>query len=160
MGKSGNARSNGRRKGDEDDKGLSGIFSENVDEKNLSKAGMNALAVIYCNLGNLKRQDGQSFAEAQDAYKKSLDIGGENAAVYNNLALLYISANRFEDAERMLDHALKLQPHFECALSNQLKLRALVQQGNGHSGGDDRIDGIDVHEGDGNGVETDDEFID
>lgn len=100
------------------------------DGSSLSSVGKQALAVLYCNLGNLRRQDGRSFADAQAMYKKSLEIGGENAAVYNNLALLYISANRFADADRMLDHALKLQPHFECAMSNQLKLKALMQQSN------------------------------
>lgn len=134
---------------------LTGVFAEKWSGKTLNKAGLNALAVIYCNLGNLKRQDGQSFAEAQEAYKKSLDVGGENAAVYNNLALLYISAKRFDDAERMLDHALKLQPHFECALSNQLKLRALMQQGNGTDSDDMAAQGggQDVDE-------TDDELMD
>lgn len=104
-----------------------------VDGSKLSTVGKQALAVLYCNLGNLKRQEGRSFADAQAMYKKSLEIGGENAAVYNNLALLYISANRFSDAERMLDHALKLKPHFECAMSNQLKLKALMQQSNTHN---------------------------
>ncbi len=99
------------------------------DEKcEVSTVGKQALAVLWCNIGNLRRQEGTDFASAQEAYKKSLAIGGENAAVYNNLALLYISAGRFDDAERMLDHALKLQSHFECAKSNLLKLKSLMQQ--------------------------------
>lgn len=111
---------------DEDDNGntenANGI---GINLEGISAVGKQALAVLYCNIGNLRRQEGKNFAEAQEAYKKSLSIGGENAAVYNNLALLYISAERFEDAERMLDHALKLQAHFECAKSNLLKLRSL-----------------------------------
>lgn len=38
----------------------------------------------------------------------SLKLGGESAIVYNNVALLYISAGRFEDATALLVHALKL----------------------------------------------------
>lgn len=94
----------------------------------LNDAGLQALAALYNNYGNLKRQEGRSFSEALNAYNTSLKLGGENALVYNNLALLYISAGRMKDARNMLEHALKLDPQLECAISNRLKLRALIRQ--------------------------------
>ena len=100
----------------------------NSEGGGLNEAGLNALSAMYNNIGNMKRQEGRCFNEALSAYEKSLHFGGENAVVYNNLALLYISAGGFDNAERMLEHALKLDPHFDCALSNRLKLRALVRQ--------------------------------
>lgn len=105
------------------------------DDDDLNDAGRSALAALYNNWGNLKRQEGRSFSEALHAYERSLKLGGENAIVYNNLALLYISAGRFEDAGDMLEHARKLDPQFECALSNQLKLRALVRRQERENGG-------------------------
>lgn len=96
--------------------------------EDLNDAGLQALASLYNNYGNLKRQEGRSFSEALHAYNSSLKLGGENAIVYNNLALLYISAGRMRDATNMLEHALKLEPHLECAISNRLKLRALIRQ--------------------------------
>lgn len=94
----------------------------------LNTAGLNALAALYNNIGNLKRQEGRSFSEALNAYNMSLKLGGESAIVYNNIALLYISAGRFEDATGMLVHALKLDPQLECAVSNRLKLKAFIRQ--------------------------------
>lgn len=97
-------------------------------EEELNEAGLKALAALYNNIGNMKRQEGRSFSEALAAFEKSLKFGGENAVVYNNLALLYISAGRFDDALSMLNHALKLDPLFECAISNHLKLLALIRK--------------------------------
>ena len=108
---------------------------EDEDVKNLNVAGRNALAAVYNNLGNLKRQEGRNFSEALSAYEKSLRVGGENAVVYNNLALLHICSNRLEDAGKMLDHALKLDPKLDCAVSNRLKLSALIQKRESSSDG-------------------------
>lgn len=99
-----------------------------VEEERLNEAGRNALAAIYNNIGNMKRQEGRSFSEALAAYEKSLKVGGENAIVYNNLGLLYISSGRYSDACNMLDHALILDPHLNCAVSNRLKLTALMRR--------------------------------
>lgn len=93
----------------------------------LNEAGLNALAALYNNLGNLKRQEGRSSSDALAAFNTSLRLGGESAVVYNNIALLYISGGRFEEAAGMLRHALKLEPQLECAVSNQLKLRSVLR---------------------------------
>lgn len=98
------------------------------EDEGLNIAGRNALAAVYNNIGNLKRQERRSFSEALAAYEKSLKIGGENAIVYNNLALLYISSGRYDDASNMLDHALKLDGNLNCAVSNRLKLTALMRR--------------------------------
>lgn len=101
-------------------------------EENLNEAGRMALAALYNNIGNMHRQEGHSVSEAFSAYEKSLRVGGENAVVYNNLALLYISTGRFDDAGNMLDHALKLDPNLYCAISNRLKLTALLRRNERH----------------------------
>lgn len=111
----------------EDESDGRGVESESLLE-DLNDAGLQALAALYNNIGNLKRQEGRSFSEALNAYNTSLKLGGESAIVYNNLALLYISAGRMMDASKMLEHALKLDPQLECAISNRLKLRALIRQ--------------------------------
>lgn len=111
------------------------------DVSKLNTAGRNALAAVYNNLGNLRRQEGRDFSEALTAYQKSLKYGGENPVVYNNLALLYISSNKLEDASKMLDHALKLDPRLECAVSNRLKLTALMRNRESSAGaGEDDLD--------------------
>lgn len=102
--------------------------AEKSTEVNLNEAGRVALAALYNNIGNMYRQEGRSVSEAFSAYEKSLQVGGENAIVYNNLALLYISTGRFEDAGNMLDHALKLDPNLYCAISNRLKLTSLTRR--------------------------------
>lgn len=98
-----------------------------VHNMDLNRSCLAALAAIYNNLGNAKRHEGGSkaFAEAQSAFEKSLRLGGESPAVYNNLALLYVSMGRLEDAEKMLSHALSIAPHFDCSASNLIKLRRL-----------------------------------
>ena len=103
-------------------------MDEVEDKEAVNEAGLAALAAVYNNMGNLRRQEGRSFSESLQCFEKSLKVGGESAVVYNNLALLYISAGRFEDADLMLDHALKLDEKFECALSNKLKLKAVLRR--------------------------------
>lgn len=94
----------------------------------LNRAGVSALAPLYNNIGNLKRQQDKSIDEILPAYEKSLSFGGESPAVYNNMALMYISKHRMEEAEKLLSHALTIAPHFECAVSNLLKLKHLRGQ--------------------------------
>lgn len=96
--------------------------------KEINEAGLRALAALFNNIGNLKRQAGKRFEEVMEAYTMSLEIGGESAVVYNNIALLYISTNRMKEAGEMLEHALKLDPRLECAVSNNLKLKVLIRQ--------------------------------
>lgn len=122
-----------------------GSSSEKDMEENLNEAGRLALAAFYNNIGNMHRQEGHSMSEAFSAYEKSLQVGGEDAVVYNNLALLYISTGRFEDASNMLDHALKLDPNFFCAISNRLKLTALIRRNERNR--TDSDDGSDFQQG-------------
>lgn len=93
--------------------------------KDFNRPGLAVLSAVYNNLGNAKRQEGASYVEAEEAYEKSLRLGGESAAVYNNLALLYITMERLDDAEKMLTHALTISPFCDAAVSNLLKLRRL-----------------------------------
>jgi tetratricopeptide (TPR) repeat protein len=101
---------------------------DDIDEPQLNRPGLVALAAVYNNLGNAKRQDGSNLAEAQKAYEKSLRLGGESAAVYNNLALLYIAMDRLDDAEKTFLHALSIAPFFDAAVSNLLKLRRVLSE--------------------------------
>lgn len=96
------------------------------DEDDLTEVGQNTMAALYNNIGNIFRQSGvKHFQNALQCFERSLKLGGENAVVYNNLALLYISVSKYDSADKMLEHARKLEPHLACAMSNQLKLRAL-----------------------------------
>jgi len=104
---------------------LEGNVLEGKEESQVSASGLMIAATIWNNIGNLWRQEGGKFEEARDAYEKSLLAGGEHAIVYNNLALLYISIGRFDEAEHMLNRALRLDPTKECAISNRLKLKVL-----------------------------------
>lgn len=130
------------RLGDETLKDGKGYLEDWMDDVNAS--GRRALAVLYNNIGNLKRQEGKSFAEALRAYNISLKLGGEHAVVYNNLALLYISANRLEDAMKMLEHAIRLDETLDCAKSNFLKLKALMRQPEGLDEEDDGSSALDL----------------
>jgi tetratricopeptide (TPR) repeat protein len=107
------------------------LTDANADEARgveLNRAGLSSLAAIYNNLGNARRQEGKRFVEAQAAYEKSLRLGGESPAVYNNLGLLYIAMDRLDDAEKMLTHALSIAPFFDASVSNLLKLRRLMRE--------------------------------
>lgn len=130
---------------------LSGIGATESWLKEINEAGLRALAVLYNNIGNLKRQTRRSFEEVMEAYTMSLQIGGENAIVYNNIALLYISSDRIEEAKVMLEHALGLDPQLECAKSNNLKLKALIRQqerDKNRDGDSEESSSIDVGDGD------------
>lgn len=129
-------------KASKDDSDMEGTVDEDEKGENqLSYAGRVVLAALYNNIGNMRRQEGHSVSEAMTAYEKSLRIGGENAIVYNNLALLYISTGRFRDASNMLDHALKLDPNLHCAISNRLKLTSLMRRkAKQHFDSDDELD--------------------
>uniref|UniRef100_A0A7S0BRM3 UDP-N-acetylglucosamine--peptide N-acetylglucosaminyltransferase SPINDLY n=1 Tax=Rhodosorus marinus TaxID=101924 RepID=A0A7S0BRM3_9RHOD len=104
---------------------MDGEGLNDMDRKEVSYSGLTSAATIWNNLGNLWRQEGTKFDEAQDAYDKSLLAGGAHSVVYNNLALLYISIGRLDEAEHMLNRALQLNPNRECAISNKLKLKVL-----------------------------------
>uniref|UniRef100_A0A6T6CIT4 UDP-N-acetylglucosamine--peptide N-acetylglucosaminyltransferase SPINDLY n=1 Tax=Compsopogon caeruleus TaxID=31354 RepID=A0A6T6CIT4_9RHOD len=93
-------------------------------------ASLHAFAAVWNNLGNMWRQEGR-YEEAEDAYKRSNEAGGENAVVYNNLALLKVAKLEIDKAEEYLKKALEIQPNLECAISNRLKLSRLKQMGVG-----------------------------
>lgn len=101
------------------------ICSDTPDEKP-SLASSNLLAAMYSNLGNAKRQEKQ-FGEALVAYEKSLEIGGESPAVFNNIALLHVATERFNDAETMFQRALTLAPAFDACRANLSRLVSLKE---------------------------------
>ena len=112
---------------EEREQAASDLYSDPVPPELLNAAGQAALSCIWNNIGNLRRQEGGSFSDALEAYKLSLRYGGENPDVYNNLGVLYISAGRLEEAKEMLEHSLKLEPGFEFAISNLMKLEKLME---------------------------------
>jgi len=61
-------------------------------------------------------------------YKNCLDLKDDYALAYNNLGLLYIAVHRLDDAQTMLEKALKIDESLECARSNLLKLKVLRQR--------------------------------
>lgn len=110
----------------------------------ISRPGLLVLAAAYNNLGNAKRQEGSAmYGEAQTAYEKSLRLGGESAAVYNNLALLHIARRQLDDGEKMLTHALTIAPFCHSAVSNLLRIRRLKEEASLATSTDDDDDDDD-----------------
>eukprot|EP00172_Hildenbrandia_rubra_P001120 Plantae.Rhodophyta-Hildenbrandia_rubra.ctg16816.p1 GENE.Plantae.Rhodophyta-Hildenbrandia_rubra.ctg16816~~Plantae.Rhodophyta-Hildenbrandia_rubra.ctg16816.p1 ORF type:complete len:489 (+),score=98.26 Plantae.Rhodophyta-Hildenbrandia_rubra.ctg16816:98-1468(+) len=103
-------------------------YTNPIPPEDLDQAGRLAFACIWNNIGNLRRQEGADFNEALEAYKMSIKYGGEDPLVYNNLGVLYIGVRRWDEAKDMLEHALKLDPNFQCAMSNMMKLEKLAEE--------------------------------
>ncbi len=64
----------------------------------------NNLGIIYSKKGNYNR--------AKDAYLHSMAIK-RNLGAYENLALLFLQNERFEEADKFIDESLKLYPNSE-----------------------------------------------
>ncbi|MBU7011755.1 MAG: tetratricopeptide repeat protein [Theionarchaea archaeon] len=58
------------------------------------------------------------FEEAEDHYKKALDINPEDADAHNNYAILLYEINRFEEAEDHYKKALDINPEYADAHYN------------------------------------------
>ena len=68
---------------------------------------------------------GERFADAERAYKKSLDADPKEGEAWNNLAVLYLFTNRIVEADRALTTAektgFKVNPALKDDINKRLK---------------------------------------
>lgn len=79
-------------------------------------------APAFIGLGNLRFEEG-GLQEAEDYYRRALDIDPDHPAANNNLAMVYLTrGERLDEAERLAHNALKrespLQPYILDTLAN------------------------------------------
>ncbi|HEX6464506.1 MAG TPA: tetratricopeptide repeat protein, partial [Vicinamibacterales bacterium] len=65
----------------------------------------------------------ERFAEAERAYKASLDVEPKSGEAWNNLAVLYLFMNRQEDADRSVAMAEKSGYKVNPALKDDVRKR-------------------------------------
>src|SRR5207237_10745270 len=63
----------------------------------------------------------ERFAEAERAYKSSLDIDPKIGEAWNNLAALYLTTRRIDQAARAVESAEKVGYHVNPALKADLR---------------------------------------
>lgn len=85
------------------------------------------LAALLNDIGTVCRQAGER-GKAKTAFEQSLSLGGDSAMTWNNLGVLNIATNSFEDAREALERAVAIDPTLDCAESNLIRLRKLLQQ--------------------------------
>lgn len=76
------------------------------------------------NLGNLHRQTG-NLDEAMASYRAAVRIKGDYALGYNNMALVHVLRQDWDEAADCLAKALEIDPGLDCAKSNSVKLDAV-----------------------------------
>lgn len=76
------------------------------------------------NLGNLHRQMG-NLDEAMASYGQAVRMKGDYALGYNNMALVHVLRQEWDDAADCLAKALEIDPGLDCAKSNRVKLDAV-----------------------------------
>jgi tetratricopeptide (TPR) repeat protein len=65
----------------------------------------------YWNKLGLSYKEQVEYKEAEDAFKKAIQINPEDAEAYNNLGRLYFKSGRYEEAIDYFEQALSRQPH-------------------------------------------------
>lgn len=70
---------------------------------------------FHNNLGRAYREAKQ-FEAAHEQFAKTLDLGGQSAGTWSNLAICDLDLKRYNDALIEFDRALALDPHFVFAL--------------------------------------------
>ncbi|KAG6543725.1 hypothetical protein Mapa_014909 [Marchantia paleacea] len=105
-------------------------IAEGVYKEALVHAPQEQAHSIHANLGNLYRQQ-KRFSEAHECFKNALELCPDYAPACNNLGLLYVAENKWQEAVSSFDRALRADPYLDAAKSNRMKAIALAQmQGN------------------------------
>lgn len=76
------------------------------------------------NLGNLHRQMGD-LDKAMESYRACVQMKSDYALGYNNMALVHVLREEWDDAAEALGKALEVDPGLDCAKSNAIKLEEL-----------------------------------
>lgn len=76
------------------------------------------------NLGNLHRQMG-NLDDAMASYRACVQTKTDYALGYNNMALVHVLRQEWDDAADCLGRALEMDPGLDCAKSNRGKLEEI-----------------------------------
>ncbi|KAK3043333.1 hypothetical protein RJ639_002576 [Escallonia herrerae] len=98
--------------------------AEEVYKRALSLATAQQAHAIFCNLGNLYRQQKQNHS-AKAMFTKSLELQPGYAPAYNNLGLVFVTEGRWEEAKFCFSKALQADPLLDAAKSNMIKATAM-----------------------------------
>ncbi|KAK2987711.1 hypothetical protein RJ640_030298 [Escallonia rubra] len=98
--------------------------AEEVYKRALSLATAQQAHAIFCNLGNLYRQQKQNDS-AKAMFTKSLELQPGYAPAYNNLGLVFVAEGRWEEAKFCFSKALQADPLLDAAKSNMIKATAM-----------------------------------
>ncbi|XP_022924101.1 probable UDP-N-acetylglucosamine--peptide N-acetylglucosaminyltransferase SPINDLY isoform X2 [Cucurbita moschata] len=98
--------------------------AEEVYKKALSLVANEQAHSVFCNLGNLYRQQKQ-YERAKAMFSKSLELQPGYAPAFNNLGLVFIAEGRWEEAKYCFEKALEADPLLDSAKSNLIKTVAV-----------------------------------
>ncbi|KAG6584123.1 putative UDP-N-acetylglucosamine--peptide N-acetylglucosaminyltransferase SPINDLY [Cucurbita argyrosperma subsp. argyrosperma] len=98
--------------------------AEEVYKKALSLVATEQAHSVFCNLGNLYRQQKQ-YERAKAMFSKSLELQPGYAPAFNNLGLVFIAEGRWEEAKYCFEKALEADPLLDSAKSNLIKTVAV-----------------------------------
>lgn len=101
--------------------------AEAVYKRALSLAKPEEAHTIFCNLGNLYRQQKQ-YESAKAMFTKSLDLQPGYAPAYNNLGLVFVAERRWEEAKFCFNKAIQVDPLLDAAKSNMIKAAAMCRE--------------------------------
>eukprot|EP00850_Spirogloea_muscicola_P020101 SM000207S06176 [mRNA] locus=s207:171931:175729:+ [translate_table: standard] len=101
--------------------------AEAVYKRALKLAGPLERHAVLSNLGNLYRQQ-RRFPEAHDVFAEALELCREFAPACNNLGLLLVAQERWDEAIAAFDRALASDPSLDAAKSNGMKAAALAKK--------------------------------
>ena len=80
-------------------------------------------AMIYNNLGLLYLHNKKDNIKAEEYYKKSISLNQKIPEPYNNLASLYKSLDKFDEAIDCYNSAITINPKFFLSLTTTFKTK-------------------------------------
>lgn len=83
--------------------------------------GLNALGYAHAHLQNLQ--------QAQDAFATGLEYDPDNPVIWNNLAVVWMTAGALENAAQGIERALTLEPNHPTFIHNAMILQRAAENG-------------------------------
>lgn len=106
--------------------------AEEVYKRALSLASVEQAHTIFCNLGNLYRQQ-RKYETAKAMFTKCLELRPGYAPAHNNLGLVFVAEGLWEEAKYCFNKALDADPLLDAAKSNLIKAVAVSKMINNFS---------------------------
>ncbi len=82
-----------------------------------------------CFMYGMKMSRQQKWKEAEQAFRRIIEIGGRLPQYWGNLGVNLVMQQRFDEAEEALKHALEIDPSYTFALENLVKLPEIRRAG-------------------------------